>query len=353
MSDSESALNVMPAAAEAPPSINPGLRPIRRRPLPDPEQLFESIRSGDRAALSRGITLVESEHPAHREVASRLLAEALQNPPPSVRIGITGVPGVGKSTLIETLGLWLVERGHRLAVLAVDPSSASTHGSILGDKSRMGRLSNHEAAFVRPSPTSGALGGVAHQTREAISLCEAAGYDVIFVETVGVGQSETAVFDLVDCFLLLMLTGAGDELQGIKRGIMERADLIAITKADGDNRTRAEVAAGQVRAALRFVAPPPSGWRPDVLRCSAQTQAGVPELWGAVEKYFEHVRSNGSFDHRRSDQAVHWMRDLVRETLLRRWRSKPGLAELQADLEKSVRAGRITPRSAAERLIEA
>jgi LAO/AO transport system kinase len=339
-------------AIDQPPSINPSIRPVRARELPDPEDLFSRLVAGERGALSKAITMVESELPAHRKVAGALLTKALQNPPATIRVGITGVPGVGKSTLIEVLGLQLVEMGHRLAVLTVDPSSASTHGSILGDKSRMGRLANHDSAFVRPSPTSGALGGVAHQTREAISLCESAGYDVIFVETVGVGQSETAVHGMVDCFLLLMLAGAGDELQGIKRGIMERADVIAITKADGDNVVRSEVAAGQVRAALRFVAPPANGWQTQVLRCSARDQAGVSMLWDAVSAYFGFVRKNGSFANRRSEQAVNWMRDLVQESVLRAWESRPGLSNLQRELERKVRAGTLTPRSAAERLIE-
>lgn len=345
-----SALSVVPAI-DAPPSINPGFLPVRARTLPEPAELFTRLKSGDRSALSKCITLVESELPAHRKIAGQLLTMALEDSGPAVRVGITGVPGVGKSTLIEELGLQLVEGGHRLAVLAVDPSSTATRGSILGDKSRMGRLANHEAAFVRPSPTSGALGGVAHQTRETITLCEAAGYDVVFVETVGVGQSETAVNGMVDCFLLLMLAGAGDELQGIKRGIMESADLIAITKADGDNVVRSEVAAGQVRAALKFIAAPSSGWRPEVMRCSARDRDGITDLWVAVQRYIGFVRANGAFEARRSDQAVHWMRDLVHEAVLRSWASKQGLAELQAELERKVRAGTLTPRSAAERLI--
>lgn len=349
-SDFPTALQVK-AATTPPPSINPYLRRPAPRPLPDPEVLFAQIQAGDTAALSRGITLIESALPAHRRLAADLLSLALQNPSKAIRIGITGVPGVGKSTLIEALGLWLADQGHRIAVLAVDPSSSVTGGSILGDKSRMAKLANHDSAFVRPSPTGGALGGVAHQTRESISLCEAAGFDVVLVETVGVGQSETAVYNLVDCFLLLMLGGAGDELQGIKRGIMESADVIAVTKSDGDNRVRAEIAAGQVRAALHFVAPRASGWTTDVLCCSSQTHEGILELWTAVSRYFDHAHGQGLFDQRRREQAVRWLRDLVEESVLQTWRSKPGRAELQAELERKVRAGILTPRSAAERLI--
>jgi LAO/AO transport system kinase len=348
----ESALSVMGGVAP-PPSINPRLAAARRRPLPTAAELLAQIRQGDRAALSRAITLIESALPAHRKLAGELLDLSLPLSGRSIRVGITGVPGVGKSTLIEALGRLLVEeRGHRLAVLAVDPTSAATHGSILGDKSRMTFLSTHPRAFIRPSPTGGSLGGVAHQTRETIQLCEAAGFTVLFVETVGVGQSEVAVHGMVDCFVLLMLAGAGDELQGIKRGVMEMADVLAITKADGENRTRAKVARQQVINALNLLSPPAGGRRPQVRLCSALEGSGIEELWADVEAFIAHGRQTGEFARRRAEQAVAWMDDLVRRTLLERLLERPDVRERREDLQGWVRAGALTSRRAAEKLLE-
>lgn len=348
----ETALSVMEGVAP-PPSINPRLTAARRRPLPPVSEMLAQIRQGDRTALSRAITLIESALPAHRRLAGELLDLSLPLSGNSIRVGITGVPGVGKSTLIEVLGRLLVEkRDHRLAVLAVDPTSAATHGSILGDKSRMTFLSAHPRVFIRPSPTGGSLGGVAHQTRETIQLCEAAGFDVILVETVGVGQSEVAVHGMVDCFLLLMLAGAGDELQGIKRGVMEMADVLAITKADGENLTRAKVARQQAINALNLLAPPVGGRRPTVRLCSALDGSGIEELWGDVEEFIAHGRQTGEFARRRAEQAVAWMDDLVRRTLLERLLERPEVQARREDLEGWVRAGTLTSRRAAEKLLE-
>ncbi len=350
--DQETALFVMEGVAP-PPSINPRLAAARKRPLPSAEELLALMQQGDRAALSRAITVIESALPSHRKLAGELLDLSLPMSGHSIRIGITGVPGVGKSTLIEALGRLLVEkRDHRLAVLAIDPTSAATHGSILGDKSRMAFLSAHPRAFIRPSPTGGSLGGVAHQTRETIQLCEAAGFDVIFVETVGVGQSEVAVHGMVDCFLLLMLAGAGDELQGIKRGVMEMADVLAITKADGENLVRAKVARQQALNALHLLAPPVSGRRPDVRLCSALDGSGIEALWNDVQAFIAHGRQTGEFARRRAEQSVAWMEDLVQRTLLERLLERPEVQARREDLEGWVRAGSLTSRRAAEKLLE-
>lgn len=347
-----------PGAPQTRPGVEPGrsINPrasVRRRPLPSPVELVERLRQGDRAALSRAITLVESALPAHRELAGELLDRTLPYTGKALRVGITGVPGVGKSTLIEALGLHLVENlGRKLAVLAVDPTSSATGGSILGDKSRMPRLSTHSSAFIRPSPAGGALGGVTHQTRETIQLCEAAGFEVVFVETVGVGQSEVAVHGMVDCFLLLMLAGAGDELQGVKRGVMEMADVVAITKAEGENLPRARLAQGQVMNALRLLAAPSGAERPPVLLCSALQGSGIPELWQAVEAFLDRQRGAGRLAERRARQAVEWMDDLIRRALLERWLSAPEVKESREILEQQVRAGALTPRRAAECLLQ-
>lgn len=347
----DSALSVMEGVAP-PPSINPHLTLQRRKPLPDAATLLTQIRQGDRAALSRAITLVESALPAHRQVAGELLEQTLPFSGNAIRVGITGVPGVGKSTLIEALGRLLVEtHGHRLAVLAIDPTSTATRGSILGDKSRMHFLATHPNAYIRPSPTGGSLGGVAHQTREAIQLCEAAGFDVVFVETVGVGQSEVAVHGMVDCFLLLMLAGAGDELQGIKRGVMEMADVLAITKADGENLPRARVARQQVINALRLLIPREDGWRPEVRLCSALENTGLNELWEDVRTFIRRAQENGTFARRRADQAATWMKDLIQRALLEGILEVPEVQAHRQEMETQVRAGVLTPRRAAENVL--
>src|SRR6056297_66269 len=260
------------------------------------QDYVEGIRNGNRTILSRAITLIESTKAEHQDLAQDIIEQCLPETGESIRIGITGVPGVGKSTFIETLGNYIIGKERKLAVLAIDPSSTRTRGSILGDKTRMETLANNDQAFIRPSPTGGSLGGVARKTRETIYLCEAAGYDTIFIETVGVGQSETAVHSMVDFFLLLMLAGAGDELQGIKRGIMEMADTIAINKADGENIPKANLAKKEFENALHLFPVPPSGWPPKVLTCSAMKNNGIAEIWGEVQNYLSLTSENGFFD---------------------------------------------------------
>lgn len=316
------------------------------------EDLLDGVRTGDRAVLGRALTLVESNSPADRQRAQEFLTTLLPETGGAHRVGISGVPGVGKSTFIEGFGLQLVEGGHRVAVLAVDPSSSVSKGSILGDKTRMEKLSSSDDAFVRPSPTGGSLGGVARKTREAILVCEAAGYDVVLVETVGVGQSETAVSDMVDFFLLLTLTGAGDELQGIKRGILELADLIAVNKADGDNLPAAELARAELERALEILRPAgEDGWRPRVVISSGQSGAGLPEIWGIICEHHELLSAGGDLDRRRRRQLLGWMWSLVDEGLRSAVREHPKVAASLADLENHVLEGKITPTAAAEKIL--
>jgi LAO/AO transport system kinase len=309
------------------------------------------VRSGDRSVIARAITLVESKRAEHRELAQQVLVELLPHAGRSHRVGITGVPGVGKSTFIDAFGTHLTAAGHRVAVLAVDPTSSRTGGSILGDKTRMPRLAVDPAAYVRPSPSGGTLGGVTRTTRETMVVIEAAGYDVVLVETVGVGQSETVVADMVDFFLVLMLPGAGDELQGIKKGILELADMVAVNKADGDNRARATAAASDYAAALHLITPPSARWQPPVVVCSALTEEGLPAIWAAVERHRGVLEDDGSWQRRREDQQVRWMWSMVDERLLRALRT--AVAPLAPDLEGDVRAGRVTATTAADRLLEA
>jgi LAO/AO transport system kinase len=306
------------------------------------------IRRGDRIVLARAITLIESTLPSDAELAARLLDELLPFTGGSRRVGITGVPGVGKSTFIDALGMHIVrEHGEGLAVLTIDPSSAASGGSILGDKTRMDALSNESGAFVRPSASRGRLGGVAAHTREAILLCEAAGYQNVLVETVGVGQSETAVRSMTDFFLLLMLPGAGDELQGVKRGIMEVADALAITKADGTNRPRAERARAEYRSALHLFPASSDGWTPRVLMCSALTGEGMADIWRMVLEHHEMLGASGHLQARRSRQAVDWMHELISQQLELRFRSHPGVAGVLPALEEEVAQGRMVARAAA------
>jgi LAO/AO transport system kinase len=317
----------------------------------DPErELAERVMAGDRRAVAKAITLVESLSRDHEQRAQRLLELVLPQTGRATRVGVSGVPGVGKSTLIEALGLHLVGQGHRVAVLAVDPSSALSGGSILGDKTRMPRLAAAPAAFIRPSPTQGTLGGVARRTREAIWVCEAAGYDVVLIETVGVGQSEFVVSDMVDVFVLLLLAGAGDELQGIKRGIMELADVCAVNKADGDNRERAERAAADAHGALGLLHP---GRAPKVLTISALSARGVGELWDAVVQRRAELARAGALEQRRADQEKRWFWALVREGLELSLRSRPELHALVAELEQQLGERAITPTGAAGRLLQA
>jgi LAO/AO transport system kinase len=316
----------------------------------DVEQLASKVRSGSRAALARAITLIESRRADHQADARALVQALLPDTGRAIRVGITGSPGVGKSTTIDTLGMFLIERGHKVAVLAVDPSSARTGGSILGDKTRMALLSAAEAAYIRPSPAAGTLGGVAAKTREAMLLCEAAGFDVVLVETVGIGQSETAVCDMTDSFLALMLPGAGDELQGIKKGLVELADIIAINKADGDNIRRAELAAANYRGALHILAPRSEHWHPPVLTFSGLTGAGIPELWQKILDHRTAMNASGDFDTRRRQQQIKWMWTMLEDRWKARLRASPAIRARVKATEVAVADGRITPALAAEQI---
>ncbi|HSO95228.1 MAG TPA: methylmalonyl Co-A mutase-associated GTPase MeaB [Acidimicrobiia bacterium] len=316
-------------------------------------ELGARVRDGDRRALARAITLVESTRPDHRAEANALLTELLPATGSSQRVGISGAPGAGKSTLIEALGLHIVECGLSFAVLAVDPSSSRTGGSILGDKTRMGDLTRRPQAFVRPPPTGGTLGGVARRTREALLLCEAAGFDVVVVETVGAGQSEVSVEAMVDCFLVLVGPGSGDDLQGIKRGIMELADIVAVTKADGDLRRAADVTAADYASALRLLRPKTPEWCPTVVQCSALAGTGIDDLWGTIERFGAALRATGALTRRRAEQSRSWLWAEVSAALLERVRSAPQLTTLAAQLELDAVAGRVPPTVAADQLLEA
>ena len=314
--------------------------------------LATDIRAGNRAALARAITLVESRREDHQAAARELVQTLLPATGKAYRVGITGSPGVGKSTTIDTLGMYLIEQGHRVAVLAVDPSSARTGGSILGDKTRMARLSNDERAFIRPSPSSGTLGGVAAKTREAMLLCEAAGFDVVLVETVGVGQSETAVCDMTDIFLALMLPGGGDELQGIKKGLIELADMIAINKADGDNLKRANRTAADYRGAMKILTPRSKHWFPPVLTYSGLTGAGVPELWQKIVEHRTAMNASGEFTARRSEQQVKWMWSMFEDRMKARLRSDATIRAKVKQIETRVGNGSTSPALAAEQIAD-
>lgn len=316
-----------------PPVVNPYLRKRRRRALPTSGELVEGILKGDITTLARAVTLVESLSADHQAIAQEVIEKCLPHSGHSRRIGITGVPGAGKSTSIDVFGLHVLKRGGKLAVLAIDPSSERTKGSILGDKTRMEKLSVHPDAFIRPSPSAGSLGGVARKTRETIVLCEAAGFDNIFVETVGVGQSETAVHSMVDFFLLIQLAGTGDELQGIKRGIMEMADGIVINKADGDNIQRAKLAQTQFRSALHLFPPTASGWSPEVLTYSGYFEIGIPEVWDMIDRYFAFVDANGYFERKRSEQARYWMYETIDEQLRAHFYRNPEIERMLAERE--------------------
>ncbi|MCB1287411.1 MAG: methylmalonyl Co-A mutase-associated GTPase MeaB [Mycobacterium sp.] len=316
-------------------------------------ELAEAIRRGDRAALARAITVVESTRADHREQAQRLLMELIPTAGSAMHVGITGVPGVGKSTTIEALGMYLIERGHRVAVLAVDPSSTRTGGSILGDKTRMARLAVHPDAYIRPSPTSGALGGVAKATRETIVLLEAAGFDVVLVETVGVGQSEVAVSNMVDTFVFLTLARTGDQLQGIKKGVLELADIVVVNKADGAHATEAKAAARELSAALRLIYPRETLWRPPVLTLSALEGTGLAELWDTVLQHRRVLSEAGELEARRRDQQVDWTWAMVRDAVLEGVLTHPAVKEIRAEVERQVRDGELTPALAAQRILEA
>jgi LAO/AO transport system kinase len=316
-------------------------------------ELAEAVARGDRAALPRAITLVESTRADHRADAQQLLLKLMPHEGKALRVGITGVPGVGKSTTIEALGMYLIEQGHRVAVLAVDPSSTRTKGSILGDKTRMARLAVHPDAYIRPSPTSGTLGGVAKATRETIVLLEAAGYDVVLVETVGVGQSEVTVANMVDTFVFLTLARTGDQLQGIKKGVLELADIVVVNKADGEHAVEAKRAARELAGAIRLIYPRETLWRPPVLTMSALEGVGLAELWDTVLKHRQVLMEAGEFESRRRTQQVEWMWSMVRDAVIDRVLSNPKVKDIRGEIERQVRDGELTPALAAERLLDA
>ncbi|EMI72003.1 methylmalonyl Co-A mutase-associated GTPase MeaB [Leptospira noguchii] len=323
---------------------------IRRKSLPTSEEFVKGILSGDRVMLSRAITLVESARTDHKELAEKIIDACLPHSGKSIRIGITGIPGVGKSTFIESFGMHAISQGKKLAVLTIDPSSQISGGSILGDKTRMSELSRNESAFIRPSPSRDSLGGVARKTRETIYLCEAAGFDTIFVETVGVGQSETAVHSMVDLFLLLLISGAGDELQGIKRGIMEMADLFAVTKADGDNKIRAESTKIETQSAIHFFPKNENGWIPKVLSCSSLSGEGISEIWNQILEYEKVLKLNGHFEIRRTNQSKYWLEETVSEHLMGDFYTK--MKNPYLDMESKVSEHKISSFQAAEKLIQ-
>lgn len=306
-------------------------------------EMTDGILSSNISYVSKAITLVESTKQEHQEQAQQILNTIIKYSGNSFRLGITGVPGVGKSTFIESFGLEVINRGHKLAVLAIDPSSQLSKGSILGDKTRMEQLSIHPKAFIRPSPSSGSLGGVARKTKESIIICEAAGFDYVFIETVGVGQSETAVHQLTDFFLLLMLAGAGDELQGIKRGIMEMADGMVITKADGMNIDKAKSARAEYARALHLFPPTESQWIPEVLTCSSTEHKGISEVYDMIDKYKRHTVSNGFFESKRAHQTKQWLHQTINDTLIERFYSNPIIKEEIIKIEKQLEKNNINP----------
>ncbi len=340
------------SGVEMPPQVNPYLKPKRRPPMPTVSEFVEGIRKGNITMLSKAVTLIESQNADHYQRAQEVIEKCLAFPGNSGRIGITGVPGAGKSTSIDVFGLHVLKRGGKLAVLAIDPSSERSKGSILGDKTRMERLAVHPNAFIRPSPSAGSLGGVARKTRETIVLCEAAGYDNIFVETVGVGQSETAVHSMVDFFLLIQLAGTGDELQGIKRGIMEMADGIVINKADGENIPAAELAAGHFRSALHLFPLPPSGWQPEVLTYSGYFELNIDKVWDMVDRYFAFVKRNGYFEERRAEQEKYWMYETINENLRNRFYNNPTIEEMLHEREQRILTNKQTSFAAAKEMLD-
>ncbi len=325
--------------------------PRFKRPKLTPEQFAEGVLSGDRGILGRAITMVESNLPQHTLQAQEILKHLLPHTGKSMRVGITGVPGVGKSTFIESLGCYLLEKGHKVAVLAVDPSSSISGGSILGDKTRMEKLGRDDRCFIRPSPSGGTLGGVARKTRETMLVCEAAGFDVILIETVGVGQSEITVRSMSDFFLLLMLAGAGDELQGIKKGIMELADALVINKADGDNKLPAELARNEYERAMHYLQPSTEGWTSHAFTCSATKNEGIAELWQVIQKFREITTKSGIFDKHRKEQNIKWVHEMVDEHLRSLFIKHPGIIKILPSIEQDVAEGNIPAVAAVQKLL--
>ena len=336
-----------------PPVVNPYLKVKKKRLDYSPSEYTEQILKGNITVLSQAVTLLESQKIEHQSIAQEIIDKCLPHSGKSVRIGITGVPGAGKSTSIDAFGMHLIrERQRKLAVLAIDPSSERSKGSILGDKTRMEELSRNANAFIRPSPTAGSLGGVARKTRETIILCEAAGFDAIFVETVGVGQSETVVHSMVDFFLLIQISGAGDELQGIKRGIMEMADGIVVNKADGSNIEKAKLAAAQYRNALHLFPVPASGWTPKVLTYSGYYQIGIKEIWDMIDEYIEFTKTNGYFGLKRNSQAKYWMYESINEQLKNNFYQSPVIKKELAKKESQVLNSEISSFKAARQMLD-
>jgi len=353
-SHKKSALRVN-AGVEKPEAVNPLLQQktgkFKKNHISPPEY-FKGIQSGDRTLLSRAITLIESTLTEDRETAKELIRMCLPLSGNALRLGVTGVPGVGKSTFIESFGLYLIDKGYKVAVLTIDPSSLRSRGSILGDKTRMEELGNNSRAFIRPSASGGTLGGVARRTREAMILCEAAGYDIIFVETVGVGQSETAVAQMVDFFLLLMLAGGGDELQGIKRGIMEMADLVVINKADGENKNRAALAKREYENALRLFPPLPNGWRPSVLTASALYGENLTKIWDNIEEFLQLTKSNGSFEKNRKDQAYHLFEETIHQSIHDHFFHHPEIKNRLTEYKIQILNQQLSPYEASQKLLD-
>ncbi|MEE0863598.1 MAG: methylmalonyl Co-A mutase-associated GTPase MeaB [Alistipes sp.] len=346
----DSALNVT-EGVEDKPVVNPYFVRRKRRQMTTDEYV-DGILNGNITILAQAITLIESNNPQHYAQAQEIIERCLPHSGKSVRIGITGVPGAGKSSFIEAVGNMVTSYKHKLAVLAIDPSSERSGGSILGDKTRMESICHNPDIFVRPSPSAGSLGGVARKTRETIVLCEAAGFDVIFIETVGVGQSETAVHSMVDMFMMLQISGAGDELQGIKRGIMEMADMMVITKADGENVTKAELAKAQYQGALHLFPLADSGWRPQVYTCSSHEGTGLEEVWQGVEQYLQHIELNGYFTSNRNRQNKYWMYETINETLKSSFYNNPEIEARMADVEQRVLDAKLSSFIAAKELLD-
>ena len=339
-----------------PPIINPYMKVVKKRPaLLSVEEYLEGIFAANTTILSKAITLVESALPAHRVLAQKIIEGCQKYNSErgfeSMRIGITGVPGAGKSTFIEAFGGMVTEKGHKLAVLAIDPSSEKSKGSILGDKTRMETLCNNPKVFIRPSPSAGSLGGVARKTRETVILCEAAGYDVVFIETVGVGQSETTVRSMVDFFMLVVLTGAGDDLQGIKKGIMELADAIVINKADGDNLLKAKVARGEYERMIEYIRPATEGWQTHAYTCSAYTKDGIPELWEVIRAFRNMTENSGVFQKRRKKQLLEWMHSMIDEHLHSLFFEDPVITGRMPEVREAVLQGVISPTQAVKELV--